>query len=74
MDRGLGAFIGHALRVPMAGTSIPAMGDESSGIRDSIGKVYVGHTCDGCQLRTIAVETHGDEDARFGKDRVSWTW
>jgi len=42
-------------------------GDRSSGIRDRIGKVYVGHTFDGCQLRTVATETRCDEDARFGK-------
>ena len=31
VDRGLGACVGHALRKPMAGTSVPAEGADPSG-------------------------------------------
>ena len=31
VDRGLGACVGHALRVPMVGTCVPIGGTDSSG-------------------------------------------
>ena len=49
---GAGACVGHTLRVPMTGTSVP-FGEGSMIVWR---RFWSGDTCDGCQSRTVAGE------------------
>ena len=52
VDQGSVACVGHVLRVPMTGTSVP-FGEGSMIVWR---RFWSGDTCDGCQSRTVAVE------------------
>ena len=67
VDRGLGGMCWACPASTYGRYKSPRCGNRSSEIRDSIGEVYVGHTCNGCHSRTIAAETPCEEDASFGK-------